>query len=602
MKEKKKLSFWRILSNNIFMLNIMRKAAPGFMLASLVTAALQAWAMFVSEIFLLRYAINGINENRSFKEIAVMLVLWLFIWLMIEAAIIFTGHWKNYRFADVFKEVHTLLYKKAAEVEVECYENPKYYDNFVKAIEECQKKTSDVWESVVQMVFQFSLGTANFGFLIFIDPMLLVFAIIPVLMIPFRTKRNELNHTRMMKSKEENRHQKYARRTFYLVDYAKEMRLTGMPVLMLRRFRESGERVIGIIKKYGFTVAVLEYIITECNEMLTVLGATFYACYGAFVRGTIGYGDCLVIINSIDNMAYVLSNSGNMLTKFQENALYIEDYREFLEYESKLKDGEKELPEDGDIVLDHVSFRYDGAEEATLRDISMSFGKKEKIAIVGHNGAGKTTLVKLLLRLYDAQGTITYGGVPIKDFQLAQYRDIFAAVMQDFHIFALTAADNVMLQKRTADDSEIITESLKKSGLYEKVMTFAHKENTIMTKEFDKLGEVLSGGEQQKLAISHVYSKKNRFVILDEPSSALDPIAEYEMYNKMMAACEDCGVIFISHRLSSAVMADRIYLLENGTVAECGTHEELMAANGIYAEMFFKQAENYAEVDDGTQE
>ena len=139
--------------------------------------------------------------------------------------------------------------------------------------------------------------------------------------------------------------------------------------------------------------------------------------------------------------------------------------------------------------------------------------------------------------------------------------------------------------------------ALKKSGIYEKISTLPRGDETVLTREFDEDGALLSGGEQQKLAISHVYSKENRFVILDEPSSALDPIAEYEMYQTMDKACENCGMIFISHRLSSAVMADRIYLLENGEVLEVGTHKELMERNGRYAEMFRRQAENYAEVD-----
>lgn len=603
MKEKKKLSLKRIISNNIFMLGIMRKTAPGFLAVSVIVAALDAAGVFVSNTYLLRYALNSINEGRSFERIAGMLALWLLVRLVLLAIVItFCLCIQELKLADIYRVIHTMLYRKAAEVELECYENPKYYDKFVKAIDECEKKTMQVWNSVTGIVFRVVWTAANFGIIIAIDPVLLLFVLIPLAVVPLRSKRNKLNYERSMAVKEENRRKDYARRTFYLADYAKEMRLTGMPVLMLRRFRESGERVMELIRKYGMSVAVVEYIITECNEMLTALGATIYACYGAFVRGTIGYGDCLIIVSSINNLASMLSDSANVLAGFQENALYIENFREFLEYEPKLKDGAKGMPEGGDIVLEHVSFRYDGAAEDTLRDISMHFGSKEKIAIVGHNGAGKTTLVKLLLRLYDAEGSITYGGVPLKDLPLTQYRDMFAAVMQDFHIFALTAADNVMLREREKDDGKIITKALKQSGLYEKVMGFADKENTIMTKEFDEHGEVLSGGEQQKLAISHVYSKQNRFVILDEPSSALDPIAEYEMYNRMMTACEDCGVIFISHRLSSAVMADRIYLLENGTVAECGTHEELMAENGIYAEMFRKQAENYAEVGYGTEE
>ena len=170
---------------------------------------------------------------------------------------------------------------------------------------------------------------------------------------------------------------------------------------------------------------------------------------------------------------------------------------------------------------------------------------------------------------------------------------MFAAVLQDYNMFALTTADNVLLRERFEGDNEIVVNSLIKSDLYERVQKFKNKENSIMTKEFDEDGELLSGGEQQKLSISHVYSKENRFVILDEPSSALDPIAEAEMYNRMLLACKDCAMIFISHRLSSAVLADKIYYIENGEIIESGTHDELMKLNKKYAKMFKRQSKNY---------
>ena len=203
--------------------------------------------------------------------------------------------------------------------------------------------------------------------------------------------------------------------------------------------------------------------------------------------------------------------------------------------------------------------------------------------------------MKLLLRLYDSAGSITYGGMDIKKLNLSEYRNMFSAVMQDFHVFALSIAENVMLDICKDKDAAVIKEAIEKSGLSGKVASFPMGVDTLMTKEFDIEGEQLSGGEQQKLAISHVYAGKNRFVILDEPSSALDPIAEYEMYDRMMDACKDCGMIFISHRLSSAVLADRIYLMENGRVVESGSHKELMLQNGKYAEMFKRQAMNYVE-------
>ena len=228
----------------------------------------------------------------------------------------------------------------------------------------------------------------------------------------------------------------------------------------------------------------------------------------------------------------------------------------------------------------------------------MTFGAGQRIAIVGANGAGKSTLVKLLLRLYDAEGEITYGGVPIRSFSLREWRDAFAAVMQDFHLFAVSAAENVTLARRTEGDAERITHALQSAGIWEKLSQNGGLD-ACMTREFDPSGLVLSGGEAQKMTIAHVYAKKNRFVILDEPSSALDPIAEYEMYRTMLDACAGCGVIFISHRLSSAVLADHIYLIDGGRVAESGTHEQLMEKGGIYADMFRKQAENYRESADG---
>ena len=180
-------------------------------------------------------------------------------------------------------------------------------------------------------------------------------------------------------------------------------------------------------------------------------------------------------------------------------------------------------------------------------------------------------------------------------FPIMKYRDIYSAVMQDIKLFSLSVTENILLRNPESSDDDIVDTAIEKSGMAKKIETFKNGKDTILTHEFDKDGEVLSGGEAQKIAIAHVYTKQNRFVILDEPSSALDPIAEHEMYESMKAACTDCGMIFISHRLAAAVSADRIYLMENGRVAEFGSHSELMAMNGKYAQMFRHQAENYSE-------
>ncbi len=593
-KKKIKISFGRILSNHFFILKIMHKSAPGFVAGFLFVDFLNNAAGIISNAYLLRFALNSINEGKTFKEIAVILTVWLVVRLVIAGiSSMFYNYYSELQSVDMKRDIHSMLYKKASEVELGCYENPEYYNDFVKAIEECETQVDRVINGLLGCAYLITSFSGNFILVALIDPKLFLFALIPLITVPLRAKKNKMNYQKNMEMKEEKRRKDYSRRTFYLADYAKEMRLSNMPGLMLERFRESGERVIGIIGKYGFRIAAMEYVISECNELLSTLGAVMYTVWQTLGTGRMGFGDCIVIVNSFDYLAYDLTHTADVFLNFQENALYIENLRKFLDYEPKLQGGNRNVPKGGELRLENVSFRYDGSEKDVLSNISMRFGEREKVAIVGHNGAGKTTLVKLLLRLYDCEGAVTYDGINIKEFGLKEYRSLFSAVMQDFHVFALTAAENVLLRKRQEGDKARIEMALTKSGLMDKVRSFAKGVDTVMTKEFDESGELLSGGEQQKLAISHVYTRENRFVILDEPSSALDPIAEYEMYNRMVEACENCGMIFISHRLSSAVMADRIYFMEQGKVLEEGSHEELMKKNGRYAEMFRKQAENY---------
>ena len=597
-KEKKeRLPLGRIVSDNLYVLRLIRKAAPGLMISYILITLFSSLASFFSNTYLLRHAINGMSDGKSFKEIATLAILFLVVNLSVDIVSTVLNHgYLRVKGIEGVKAINTLVYKKAATAELACYENPEFYNDFQKVIDDTEQRTNAVINSVLKAVHQIVTFSANFALLIAIDPLLLLFVAVPVLLSPLRAISNKLGFKRTMDTKEVNRRRNYSRRVFYLADYAKEMRLTNMPALMLKRFHEAGQENLRILKKYGFKIGTVTYILEECKELFCCMAANVYSIWKTVGLKTMLVGDCVIVINSIGQIAWTLADTASIMLNFQENALYIENLRKFMDYEPKLKSGNKPLVSGGDLVLSNVSFKYDGADDYTLKNVSMRIGQNEKIAIVGHNGAGKTTLTKLLLRLYDCEGSITYGGTDIKEFKLDEYRDAFSAVMQDYHVFALSVADNVYLRTHTDTDGEMVENALKQSGIYEKISSLPDGFNTVLTREFDKDGVQLSGGEQQKLAISHVYSKPNRFVILDEPSSALDPIAEYEMYERMNAACKDCGMIFISHRLSSAVLADRVYLMEHGQVLEEGTHESLMRKNGRYAEMFRRQAENYAEV------
>lgn len=219
------------------------------------------------------------------------------------------------------------------------------------------------------------------------------------------------------------------------------------------------------------------------------------------------------------------------------------------------------------------------------------------MAFVGHNGAGKTTLVKLMMGLYEVtEGEICISGENINRYESRAYHARFGTVFQDLQVFALPIAQNVLMKEpENEEERRLVEVALEKAQFGEKLKKLPKGIDTVISKEFDEEGVVLSGGEAQKIAIARIFAKNPDVVILDEPSSALDPIAEYNMYKNMMKIAGDKTVIFISHRLSSARVADRIYMLENGTVTETGTHDSLMAEDGAYAAMFQLQAKNYQE-------
>lgn len=230
-----------------------------------------------------------------------------------------------------------------------------------------------------------------------------------------------------------------------------------------------------------------------------------------------------------------------------------------------------------------------------MSNVSFKLNKGETLAVVGINGAGKSTLLKLMLRFYDAtEGEVLYNGVNVREYDLATYRNAFATVFQDYKNFALSVYENVMCKPCTDDEKRLAAQALKDSGAWRKISTLSNGGDTVLTKEFDENGAGLSGGENQKVSTARLFARDFEVAVLDEPSSALDPVAESEMYDSLARVTEGKTVIYISHRLSSATLADRIIVLDGGRIIESGTHGELMALGGKYSEMFSLQASNYS--------
>ena len=240
----------------------------------------------------------------------------------------------------------------------------------------------------------------------------------------------------------------------------------------------------------------------------------------------------------------------------------------------------------------NVSFAY--RDDLVLKNVSFKISKGERIAIVGYNGAGKTTLTKLIMRLYDVnEGEILYNGYNIKEYDINLLRNKIGAVFQDYRIFAASVAENVLADLYTDDKDELVIKSLESSTFGDRLKTLDKGIHTQLTKEFYEDGTDLSGGEAQKVAIARVFAHDNELIIMDEPSSALDPMAEYELNKSISENAKDKTAIFISHRLSTTRHSDRIFMFEGGVLTESGSHEELMENNKNYAKMFNIQALKY---------
>ena len=599
-KKENKLSFKMVIKDCAYAIKMVVGTAPIAFILRFLLEIINTVSSFIVGTYVVRYIINSFETGLDFKTVAlsatVMIAVPLGLQLIINPLITMV---EDIAFLKVDKKVLTKLYNKCTDVELACFENPEFYDKYVKATNEITWRMWNLTWTVTNL-FGAILGMILYGSLLFtMDFVFIIFAILPLFGTFIKRKANVLWHKHTTEDREHHRRAQYAQRVFYSGEYAKELRLSNAREFLLKRYEMASDGRVDVVEKYGKKEMLLELAHTGLQTIITNPLAIAYAIFRTVVSGTLGVGDCAVVINSVSSLTGAFTQITDRYFKAHEHALFFEDFRGFMEYEPKMKDKENAIsPTVGKIKLHNVSFKYEGSENYVLENISMEIGKNEKIALVGHNGAGKSTLIKLLLRLYDpTEGQISLDGTTLENIKLKEYRAMFSVVFQDFKTISLPVAENVLMRPREADDDEKIIQALKNSGAYERIMELPNGIDTMLTKEFDKDGAVLSVGQAQKVAIAHAFVKNAPYIILDEPSSALDPVAENEMYNNMMKAGEGKAMIFISHRLSSAVSADRIYMLEQGKIVESGTHEELMNLNGKYADMFKKQAQNYIDLE-----
>lgn len=594
----------KMIKNNLYMLRLLWRASPPRVLLSLSFDVVWRMNEIIYSIILMRYIVKAIEDNMEFKNIMLMILIYCAYSIVSSAFINWVGHYYRVKSdVDLQKYLISLVYNKAVECDLACYENPEFYDKYTRANSEIMSRGPRVLENIANMISCILNILICMAVILRYEPIAAPIAIVcAVGATLIDKKRSSIGYETNKKCTPYYRRQEYVKRTLYLSDYAKEMRLGNIYSPLINHFDEATKDILDITRKNYTIVGILRSI----REVFMSFGSFFVIhaliIYRYIVHNAYKLSDVVTVINAANVLMGRIYSFTYVLTEFMDNALYIDNIRAFLEYEPKIKEdenAEKVKCGENHLTLKNVSFRYEGKDRDVLKNINIDIPPGKKIAFVGHNGAGKSTLVKLLMRLYDVTGgEIQLDGRDIRDYRLSEYRRIYAAIFQDFKIFATSVTENVLLHPaENEEDRQRAVQALKDSGLYSKIESVGM--DTMLTKEFDDDGILMSGGEFQKIAVARVFAKKNASIaILDEPSSALDPISEYEIFENMMKACKDKTIIFISHRLSSAVLADKIYMLENGEVIEEGSHHELMEKNGKYAEMFRMQSEKYREEDE----
>lgn len=321
-----------------------------------------------------------------------------------------------------------------------------------------------------------------------------------------------------------------------------------------------------------------------------------FVCIYALI-GVFGVGSIVKYVGFVETIIGCITSYFNVFGDIKYNTPFVEDYLEYFDIPQKMYQGslpvEKRDDNEHYVEFKDVSFKYPGAETYALHHVNMKFKVGERLAVVGMNGSGKTTFIKLMCRLYDpTEGEILLNGVNIKKYDYDKYLSIFSVVFQDFNLFSFTLGENIAAGS-IYDDDEVVS-ALNQSGFGERLATMPDGIKTSLYKDFDKNGVEVSGGEAQKIALARALYKRAPFLILDEPTAALDPVAEYEIYSKFNEIIDGKTVIYISHRLSSCRFCDDIVVFHEGEIIERGSHSQLLLnPNGKYYELWHSQAQYY---------
>lgn len=559
-------------------------------------------------IFVPKFIIDELTGNKDAQKLIIIIGSFFLISSIINFLVTYLESISEPKLIEVRMNFISLLEEKAMSMDFKYTENPKTLNDLENAWKAANNNIDGI-EGVFHRIF--SILGSIFAFLGYVSivatlsPLVLLYLLANVLITYFFTlKAKKYEYSKKDDVATHKRKGNYIYNTMYDFSYGKDIRIYNLKTWLSNLFKESNNSRLKIhkdIKFKYFLVAALDVFLLLFREAIIYAYLIYKVLYGGM-----GIGSFTMYFATISGFAAWMKRLLDDIAHIRAQNLYINDFRDFLEIGNEDKSNETgEIPckTPYEIEFKNVAFKYPGSEKYVYKNLSLKIKAGQRLAIVGINGAGKTTFVKLLTRLYEpTEGQILINGIDISTLNKEEYFKLFSVVFQEIKMFAFSVAENVGLTTGNDLDRALVDECIKKSNMDKKINSLEKGIDTPLLKVLDPSGIELSGGENQRLALARALYKNGEIVVLDEPTAALDPIAELKIYTGFNDMIGEKTAIYISHRLASTRFCDVIAFFENGEIEEYGTHDELLDLNGKYAEMFNVQACYYKDEDKNLEE
>ncbi|MEL6929620.1 MAG: ABC transporter ATP-binding protein [Cyanobacteria bacterium J06600_6] len=540
---------------------------------------------------------NVADKTGVFQEITLFLVLVAVVTISLSICSSLGEMVNAAQSQRIVDYVESILYRKAIDIDLEYYENSYYHNILQRAQQEAPYRPNQILQHSTAVTQNAISLVAMVGLLLSLNwaiAGILFSAAIPAMAVRF--KYAGIMYRWHRRKTEVERKAWYFGWVLSTDKLAKEIRLFNIGSVFIERFLDLKKDLYREQFKILRGRSLANLLVQVISGMM-ILAAYSYIVYQT-VQGALKLGDLVLYHQAFKRGQQALAQLITNLSQLYEDNLFLANLNEFLNLKPKLIEPTQAVtvpqPIQQGIAFKNVRFSYPGTSRTALKNINLTIKPGETIALVGENGSGKTTLIKLLCRLYDiSSGSITIDGVDLRDMDSRALQRQISVIFQDFARYELSVQDNIWLGNvdLSPDDAKIVA-AAERAGADQTIRSLEQGYQTILGKKFDG-GDELSGGQWQKIALARAFVRDSQVIVLDEPTSAMDPKAEERVFRKFRELIQDRAAILVTHRLSTVTMADCIYVMADGEIVEKGTHQDLMQLDGIYADLFETQAKNY---------